>query len=206
MEDVFARKVENTESNGHAAERRDHDHVQWRDIIGRIGIREGLVRLDREPVDLRNNENALVDVERVVERACIEDGPFLDRTDLELRHDAFAKLLAVDIEVVDVDDPALLNLRQLLQRERPSDVWSRFPQRVCRLGCEHRRISGHRFPIDNNGRQHIVVALATQIQPRFFPTPTVHEVVGARCGGSGNRHRNPVARAEHSQGGDIVHP
>ena len=115
VEDVLAREVKHPESNGHAPEGRHHDHVERRDVVGGIGIGKLLVGLDRETVDLRDDEHTLVDVERMVERAGIEDGPLLDRADLELGHHALPELLAVDVEVVDIDDPALLHLSQLLQ-------------------------------------------------------------------------------------------
>ena len=206
MEDVLAREVKHPESNGHATECRHHDHVERRDVVGGIGIGKLHVGLDREPVDLRDDEHTLVDVEGMVERAGIEDGPFLDRADLELRHDPLAKLLAVDVEVVDIDDPALLHLSQLLQCERSLEVGRRAPERVCILGFKHRRGRGHCIAFDDEGGQHVVVAFAACVDSRLFAAPSVHEVVGARGRGGGDRQRHPVAWAEHGQGGDVVHP
>ena len=200
MEDVLAREVKHPESNGHAPEGRHHDHVQRRDVVGGIGIGKLHVGLDREAVDLRDDEHTLVDVEGMIERAGIEDGPFLDRADLELRHDPLAKLLAVDVEVVDVDDPAVLHLSQLLQCERALEVGRRAPERVFLLGSKHRRGGGHSIAFDDDGGQHVVVALATCVDSRLFAAPSVHEVVGARGRGGGDRQRHPVAWAEHGQG------
>ena len=212
VEDVLAGEVEHPESNGHTAKRRHHDHVQRRDVVGGIGIRKRLVGLDREAVDLRDDEHTLMDVERMVERARIEDSPFLDRADLKLGHDTFAKLLAVDVEIVDVDDRLAgvgintINGGQLLQRERASEVRRRLPERVCRLESKHRRVSGDGISLDDDGRQHVVVASAAHVVPRLFATPSIHHVVGAGSRGGCDRHRHPVARAEQGERGGVLHP
>ena len=212
VEDILAREVERPESDGHTAERRHHDHVQRRDVVGGIGIREFLVGLDREAVDLRDDEHTLVDVERMIERAGIEDRPLFDRPDLKLRHNAIAKLLAVHVEVVDVDDWRAgvgintINGAQLLQRERASDVRRFLPERVCLLRGKHRCFGGDGIPFHDEGGQHVVVAFAAVVVPRLFAAPSIHEVVGARGRGGGYRHRHPVARAEHGERRDVLHP
>jgi hypothetical protein len=108
----------------------------------------------------------------MIERAGVEDGPFLDRADLKLGHDAFAELLAVDGEVVDVD-PAVLHLGQLLQREGPLNARRRLPERICRLGGEHRRVRGNGISFDDEGGQHVAGALTAHMGPSLFAAPSI---------------------------------